>query len=340
MMSVHTSNADSKASALWLTEQDVIRHVSLADTIEALEAGLVAVSKASAFNIPKALGSFGDGGSMHSLGSALPDAGYCGYKNWVNTKQGAKAVFVLFSTDDGRLLAIMEANALGQLRTSAIAGVGTRWLAPEHANDFAIIGSGKQAMAQIAAVHAVRPLARIRVWSPTEPKRRAFAEQVRMQFEIDVIEAATLDAATDGASIVTLVTRATQPFLSASQLKADAHVNAMGAILPGNAEFHEDLFVRARVVAVDDVVNTQRASREFIDYFDKRSWDGVQSLGNIIAGGVKASPGDGITLFKAMGMGMSDLSVARMVYERALSDERRRHLTLPLSSRAPIRFTS
>ncbi|MFT4507156.1 ornithine cyclodeaminase family protein [Caballeronia sp. 15711] len=340
MMSEHTSDVASAAHALWLTEADVIRHVSLLDAIEALETGMVEVSKGNAFNIAKALGGFGEGASMHSLGSASPDAGYCGYKNWVNTKQGAKAVFVLFSTIDGRLLAIMEANALGQLRTSAIAGVGTRWLAPEHANELAIIGSGKQAMAQIAAVHAVRPLARIRVWSPTESKRHEFAAQVQEHFPVEVFEGTTLDAATDGASIVTLVTRATQPFLSARQLRANAHVNAMGAILPGNAEFHQDLFEQASVVAVDDLVNTQRASREFIDYFNERGWEGVQSLGNIIACGVKAPPGDGLTLFKAMGMGISDLSVARMVYERALRDESGQHLILPLSSRVPIRFTS
>ncbi|MDA4835808.1 hypothetical protein NY536_30750, partial [Enterobacter hormaechei] len=74
---------------------------------------------------------------------------------------------MLFDAVEGRLLAMMEANSLGQLRTSAMTGLGTKWVAREGANDMAIIGSGRQAMAQVAAVNAVRKLARIRVWSPT-----------------------------------------------------------------------------------------------------------------------------------------------------------------------------
>lgn len=314
------SDMQKRASTLWLTDEDVTRYVTLADAIAALEAGLLELSRGDAFNLPKALGGFDDGASMHSLGSASPNAGYCGYKNWVNTKQGARAVFILFSTVDARLLAIMEASVLGQLRTSAIAGVGTRWMASASASDLAIIGSGRQAMAQIVAVNAVRPLARIRVWSRTEANRRAFAQEVRRHFDIPVLEPSNHEAATDGAQIVTLVTRSSQPFLSAAQLAEGAHLNAMGAILPGNAEFHSDVFERARVIAVDDLTNTQHASREFTEYFRERGWDRVQMLGNIVASGVPATSDTGITLFKAMGMGISDLSVARMVYERAIAD--------------------
>src|SRR3546814_9403124 len=76
----------------------------------------------------------------------------------------------------------MEANALGQLRTSAMTGLGTRWVAPEKADDMAIIGSGRQALAQVAAVNIVRPLTRIRAWSPNAEHRHAFAKQLRDAF--------------------------------------------------------------------------------------------------------------------------------------------------------------
>ncbi|RDK08154.1 ornithine cyclodeaminase family protein [Cupriavidus lacunae] len=324
-------------SAMWLTEQDVAAHVSLKDAIYALEAGLLDLASGSGFNVPKALGSFGDGSSMHSLGSALPVAGYCGFKNWIHTKRGAKAVFVLFDATEGRMLAMMEANVLGQLRTSAITGLGTKWMANLAAGDLAIIGTGRQALMQVAAINAVRPLTRIRVWSPTPEKRLAFAGQVRSQYAAEVNVASTLDSAVDGADIVTLVTRAQTPFLSGKLLSRGAHLNAVGAILPGNAEFHQDVFERAGFIAVDNLANVQKASREFSDYFGvdatNGSWERVVPLERIVAGDSLRPDDCDISLFKAVGMGISDLSVARLAYERAVADSGN-------SSRMPLSVTA
>ena len=163
-------------------------------------------------------------------------------------------------------------------------GVGTRWLARDDADDMALIGTGTQAITQVAAVHAVRPLRRVRVWSPTAEKRRAFASRAPPAVRVRRDDAPTLEAATEAASIVTLVTRAKEPFLHARMLAPGTHLNAVGAILPANAEFHQDVFERVGAIAVDDLPNLQKASREFIDRFGaKGDWSAVQPLGALIA---------------------------------------------------------
>ena len=325
-------------SALWLSEENIASLVSLNDTIHALEQGVRDLCEGKGFNIPKALGSLSEAASMHSLGSARPEAGFCGYKNWVNTPKGAKSLFVLFDAIEGRLLAFMEANVLGQMRTSAMTGLGTKWLSTDSACDMAIIGSGRQALAQVAAVHAVRPLRTLRVWSPTAEKRHAFCEKIREQLNIPALEASRLEEATEGAHIVTTVTRARQPFLNANHLATSAHYNAVGAILPANAEFHQDVFERARLIVVDDIPNTRKASREFIDYFDQpeNDWSQVQALGDVIAGNAQPSKCGDITLFKSMGMGISDLSVAVLAYQRALQTGA--GMVIPLMKTAAIRW--
>ena len=325
-------------SAIWLSEDNVASLVTLNDTIAELEKGLRHLGQGKAFNIPKALGSIGPQASMHSLGSALTQDGYCGYKNWVNTPQGAKAVFILFHAIEGRLLAILEANALGQMRTSAMTGLGTKWLAPSNAADMAIIGSGRQALAQIAAVNAVRPLKRLRVWSPTPEKRAAFCNKVRTMFDMEVMDASSLEQATDSAEIVTTVTRASAPFFNGNLLAKGAYYNAVGAILPSNAEFHQDVFDRVGMIAVDDVPSTRKASREFIDYFDKggHDWNLVRPLGDVIANNQHQLTGGDVTLFKSMGMGISDLSVATLAYQRA--QEAGLGLSIPLTQNADIRW--
>ena len=327
-------------TAIWMSEQDITSLVSLDDAISALEAGLRSQGKGEGQNIPKALAAYGDGSSMHSLGSTLPALGYGGYKNWVHTKRGAKAVFILFDAIEGRLLAMMEANSLGQLRTSAMTGLGTKWVAREDANDMAIIGSGRQAMAQVAAVNAVRKLSRIRVWSPTPEKRQAFATQLREKFRADVVDASSIEAATEGASLVTVVTRAQDAFLKSSMLSAGVHLNAVGAILPANAEIHQDVVARAGFIAVDDVAGVQKASRELIEFFEKgegkAEWSCVHSLGKMIAGGDRPPVDTDLTMFKSMGMGISDLSVAILAYERA--GKAGIGTTIPLMDAAPLRF--
>ena len=317
---------------IWLTEQDVVELVSLNDAVPALERGLSALGDGKAFNVAKALGGFGDGSSMHSLGSGAPELGYVGFKNWVHTKRGATAIYALFNAADGSIAAMIEAAALGQLRTAAMTGVGTRWLADAGADDMALIGTGTQSVTQVAAVNAVRPLRRVRVWSPTAEKRKAFAADLRQRFAFDVEEAPTVDAATRDAPIVTLVTRAKDPFLTASMLARGAHLNAVGAILPANAEFTQDVFERVDWIAVDDVTNVQRASREFIDRFGApdADWTAVQPISDVIARGAKRPADCDVTLFKAMGMGLSDLSVALMVLERARANGIGRTLSHPV----------
>ncbi len=308
---------------IWLSEADVVALVKLDDAIVALEQGLRWLAQGKGFNVVKALGGWGDGSSMHSLGSGLPvmgtAAGYVGFKNWVHTKRGATALYVMFEAETGQLVAVMEAAALGQLRTSAMTGVGTKWLAPATAADMALIGTGAQSITQVAAINAVRPLGRLRVYSPTPEKRRAFVETARAKFDFEVVESSSVEHATEGAAIVTLVTRASEPFLRAAMLAKGAHLNAIGAILPRNAEFAQDVFERAGVVAVDDLPNVQKASREFVDYYERggRGWKAVRLLGDIIDKGETRPAGCDITLFKAMGMGISDLSVAVIALDRA-----------------------
>jgi len=303
---------------MWLTEQDVVSLVTIDDAIPALERGLRALGAGDAFNVPKALGSFADGSSMHSLGSGAPGLGYVGYKNWVHTKRGATALYVLFNANDGTVAAVMEAAALGQIRTAAMTGVGTKWLASRDASEMALLGTGTPAITQVAAINAVRPLRRVRVWSPTAEKRKAFVAKLGSQFAFDVEEASTLEQAVRDVPLVTLVTRAKDPFLHASMLAQGTHVNAVGAILPTHAEFTQDLFDRTDWIAVDDVTGVRRNSREFIERFGgDEQWGAVQPLSDVIANDRKRPANCDISMFKAMGMGLSDLSVALMALERA-----------------------
>lgn len=304
------------AEYCWLTEAHVTSLIDLFGAIDALEHGLTAEARGAAQNMVKTHVTWNGGNTLHAIGAAFPEARIVGTKTWAHTEGGATPLLILYDSHTGALLAIIEAFALGQLRTGGISGVATRWLAAPDADELAIIGTGKQALAQVAAVAAVRPLKRVRVFSPNPEHRVRFGERLRSEFTFAISEATSVRAAVEGAPIITLVTRAKQPFLGADMLAAGSHINAVGAITPERSELAADVLPRCNTVVADSVAAARKLSRELIDYY-RDDWQTVMPLSTIVAGQHSRPANADLTLFKAMGMGVSDLAIGIEVYRRA-----------------------
>ncbi len=309
---------------VWISEADVVAMMDIAGAIESLEQGLMAEARNEAQNMIKTHVEWDGGSTLHAIGAVFPVAGFSGTKVWSHTKNGATPMLLLFDSNDGSLKAIIEAFALGQMRTAAACGVATRWLAEPGAEEFAIIGTGKQAISQVAAILAVRPIRRIRVFSPDEGRRNQFVERLRREFEIEAVAASSVREAVEGASIVTLATRAKDPILSADMVEHGAHINSVGAIVPSRAEVASDVLSRASTVVTDSVPQARKLSRELIEFFGSADakWDSVQPLANIVSTRFVRREADDLTLFKSLGVGISDLSLGIQLYKDAVSSQR------------------
>src|SRR5271154_213390 len=181
------------SAPLWITEQDVTSLMSLPEAVEALERVLPLEAQGKAGNLPKAHLMVGANDAMHAIGAAVPGAGLCGTKTWVNIAGKSQTVLVLFSLEDGALRAVIEATALGQTRTAAMTGVGTKRLAAPEADEPGLIGPGKEGPPPGAACAAVRKLKRVRVFSRRAEAREAFAQSVRDALGLKVVTAASLE---------------------------------------------------------------------------------------------------------------------------------------------------
>jgi ornithine cyclodeaminase/alanine dehydrogenase-like protein (mu-crystallin family) len=313
------STARNSGSFLWIAEADVAQLLSIVAAIDAVERALFLEAHGDARNMLKTHVGWGDGNGLHAIGAAVPASGFVGTKTWAHTEGGATPLLILFDVATGALRAVIEAFVLGQLRTGAVSGVATRALAAKDAAELAIIGTGKQMLAQVAAVAAVRPLRRVRVFSPNAAHRARAVQCLQESLDVDAMEVSSVRAAVEGAPIITLATRARQPFLTADMLARGVHINAIGAITPERAEFAEDLFVRCDRVVADSVAAARKLSREFIDHYDddEAAWQRVTPLSTIVAQRARRPAGADVTLFKAMGMGIADLALGIEVYERA-----------------------
>jgi alanine dehydrogenase len=159
----------------------------------------------------------------------------------------------------------------------------------------------------------------VRVSSRNPDNAAAFAKRASAALSLEIEPATSVTAAVKDADIITLVTRATAPFLHSTMVAPGAHINAVGAVVPERAEFEPSLLARCAVVAADTVAGVRSLSREFLEFYrnDDRAWDAVLPLSRVIAAGDARPARADLTLFKAMGMGISDLSVGVEVLRRA-----------------------
>ena len=310
------------SSPLWISEADVVAMMDIGDAITALEKALLAEARGEAKNMMKTHVAW-DSSTLHAIGAVFPNEEFAGTKTWAHTKGGATPLLILFDSETGSLKAIIEAFALGQLRTASASGVATNLLAAKDAGDFAIIGTGKQALSQVAAVVAVRPIKRIRVFGPNAERREQFAARVKQEFEIETIAGRSVAETVAGASIITVATRATEPILAAEMIAKGAHINAIGAIVPSRAEIARDVLERCDQIVVDSVPQAQKLSRELMDFFgaaDQEGWKQVRSLADLVAAGESRGVSDDLTLFKSLGMGISDLALGIELYRKARAE--------------------
>lgn len=310
----------SDQSPRWISEADVVSMMGMRQAIAALERGLLAEAQGDAQNMVKTHVEWSDGATLHAIGATFPKAGFAGTKTWAHTKGGAAPLLILYDSNSGTLRAIIEAFALGQLRTAGASGVATRWLAAADASEFAIIGTGKQALPQVAAVLAVRPIRRIRAFSPNQDRRNQFVERLKTELGVEAVAARSVREAVQGAAIITVVTRATEPILSVDMLQGGAHVNAVGAIVPSRAELARDVITRSTRIVVDSIPQAQKMSRELVEFFgsEDKKWSSVHSLAALVASQSARAPSDELTLFKSLGTGVSDLSLGIELYRKAL----------------------
>jgi ornithine cyclodeaminase len=294
--------------------------MDIGGAIHALERGLVAEAEGNAKNMIKTHVEW-DGSTLHAIGAVFPGMGICGTKTWSHTKDGATPLLILFDSNNGGLMAVIEAFALGQMRTAAASGVATRWLAAAGADQFAMIGTGKQAITQVAAVLAVRPVRRICVFGRDEIRRNQFIARLKSEFQVEVIPSTSVREAVRDASIITLATRATDPIVTADMIQPGAHINSVGAIVPSRAEISQDVLARSTRIITDSVPQAQKLSREMIEFFnkDQAKWNTVHPLATVVANRSSRAASDDLTLFKALGVGISDLSLGIELYRQALA---------------------
>lgn len=232
-----------------------------------------------------------------------------------------QGVVMLFGTTHGEPLAILDATAITAIRTAAASAAATDALARADAGDLALIGSGAQARAHLAAMRAVRPLRRVRVWSRSRAHAERFAREAALAAGVGIEVAASGAEAVRDADIVCTTTASREPVLRGAWLAPGAHVNAVGACFPNARELDTDAVRRARLYT-DCRESCEREAGDFLIPRGEGAIDGghlVGELGEVLLGKVSGRASrDDVTLYESLGVAVEDLAAAQAIHRRAL----------------------
>jgi ornithine cyclodeaminase/alanine dehydrogenase-like protein (mu-crystallin family) len=303
---------------IYLTEADVRRLVSVKDAIATLEVLFATWSDRSTINLPRQRAQIG-GGAFNLMGAAWGPKQLFGLKAYYGARGGRFHV-LLYSSADGRLIAMIEADSLGQMRTGAASGIATRLLAKPEACTLGVIGAGKQAFAQVAAVCAVRPIEMVHVFSRAAERREAFAREVERKLHVAAEPSPSAEAAITDADVATTITNSTEPVLRANWLKSGVHVNVAGANAAARHEVDAETVLRATVRATDQVAQAKVEAGEYRELVSagRLQWSDIVELGDLATGKAngRLGPAD-ITLFKSLGIALEDVAFADLISRRA-----------------------
>jgi ornithine cyclodeaminase/alanine dehydrogenase-like protein (mu-crystallin family) len=305
---------------LHISEAEVRQVLTMSMALEAVEEMSRKQARDEVLVHPRRRFELPDGGFFHYMAAADFTAGFLAMKQYTFVRGKIRFLVPLYEIASGDLVAMIEADYMGQLRTGAASGMATKYLARRDASAAAIIGTGGQARTQLEAIAAVRKLESVRVYGRDAERRKKFADEMSSRIGVPVEPAGSSSEAAQGAHILCTATTAAHPVVSGADLASGVHINAIGANHAHKRELDAEAVARAGIVVVDSVDQSRQEAGDLILAFrgDETRWASVKTLSDVVAGKVSGRTSDTeVTLFKSNGIASWDLAVAMQVYAQA-----------------------
>lgn len=229
-------------------------------------------------------------------------------------------LMVLFESERGEPVALLDGDVVTSLRTAAASAVATRALARPDAAELLIVGTGEQARAHAPAMLAVRSLRRIRIWGRDADKAVELANELAPQYPLAVEPCTDLRDAIQTADIICTVTGAREPILRGEWLQPGTHLNLVGSSVPEAREVDTDAVRRASCF-VDFRASAFAQAGELLTAIADGAVDSDHVCGEIGDVLLERVPGRSddqqITVYKSLGVAAQDLAAAWYLHKEA-----------------------
>lgn len=240
-------------------------------------------------------------------------------KNLEKNMPTIMATIILNDSETGAPLAIMDGTLVTAMRTGAVCGAATKYLARKDSKIVGIFGAGVQARTQLMAMRVVRDIKRALVHDVVKERAESFASEMSNALRIPVEECDPKELVAQSDIIVTATTSKT-PVFDGNWVKPGTHLNLIGSFKPDVREVDEKVIKKAKIVVDQKSAALEEAGDIIIPLkagiITER--DIYAELGELVAGLKPGRTSDSeITLFKSVGLGIQDCAAAWLAYARA-----------------------
>ena len=308
----------------FIDREEVAQRLTYEKCIPIVREAMIAFSKGETKQLLRSIIPLSEGRLFGVMPGALGASAPFGAKlisvfqdNFAKGIQSHQGLVILFDPETGAPVCVVHAGEITAIRTAAASAVATDAMGRKDARRLAILGYGEQAATHTRAIGKVRELESIVVWGRSRARAEAFAERMRMELDVPMTSAASVEEAVAKADIVCTVTAASEPILKGDWVQPGTHINVVGSGFAGPAEVDNDLVVRSRFIA-DSREGVLRQGAEFLRA--KAAGligDGhiVGEIGQVLAGQIEGRrSAEEITVYKSLGHVVQDLASAWALY--------------------------
>jgi alanine dehydrogenase len=218
------------------------------------------------------------------------------------------ATIILNDPKTGFPIAIMDGTYITAVRTGAAGAVAAKYLARNDSETVGIIGAGMQGRMQLRALNELFNISEVRIFDRYPDFVKRYVEDMYNELGLNIVAAESAEKAINGADIAVTVTPTRTPIASGTWVKKGAHINAVGADMPGKQEWQLNVYDGISKIVVDSIKQCKIAADSDI----------YAEIGEIVAGKKKGrEKSTETTFFDTTGMAIQDVAVATAVYELA-----------------------
>jgi 1-pyrroline-2-carboxylate reductase [NAD(P)H] len=231
--------------------------------------------------------------------------------------QSLYSKILLFERKHGEPLALVDGTSVTFWRTAGISGLASRLLSRANSETLLLLGTGNLATFIIRAQASVRPLKRVLVWGRTRAKAEKVVREMSPLGAIAFSVVDDLAAACAQADIVVSATGSHEPLVKGAWIKDGTHTDFIGNHHATKRECDTALVLKAKVYA-DSRDNCFKEAGEILVPIAEGVFKKEQVIGQLSEMCTRQVPlrtnDKEITLFKSIGMALSDLVGASLAY--------------------------
>jgi len=305
---------------LFLNDVDVKALMSMSDCVGVMEDAFNQAGDGKVWNRPRSRIRM-PRGFHHLMAAYLADSEVFGLKTYTSFRSGTRFTTMLYDSNNGDLLAMVQGPRIGQLRTGAVTGVGTKHMSRDNSSTVGIIGAGFQSRGQLEGVCDVRDIESAKIFDVSEENSQKMADEMGDSLGIQTSVAGSAEEAVTDVDIIITMTTARTPVLFGDWLKEGQHINAAGSNHWIRQEVDDNVIRKADRIVADSIEDAQIESGDLLFPIERGRvmWSAIRELSDVVCGHITGRESDQeITLFESQGVAITDVAAANFVYRKAI----------------------